>query len=273
MNTGNCAHAANTGRRDGCSLKSARPAQLAASAPDPLCHIGASPLSQYPPILQRPQACTHQSISSSAPSTLEHLAHRTTRPKWHPSPSPPPTVTGCPRDHLPVPREVLTHIVILEGMEKVASQLPVVSWSARGIANATYVVWRILWEMEGRQSAGPCARPEVAGCSPACPTHIPQVWPHPPGSHSTKQRRCPHTQSAAHLLLEVHLCLPTLHRGTQRRRALLSMQQQPPRSSAPNPPDLLSSQQLCFEHWLELAAAPVVEAGRGKLCQHAQALT
>lgn len=44
-------------------------------------------------------------------------------------------------------RQALTHIVILEGMEKVASQLPVVSWSARGIANATYVVWRILWEM------------------------------------------------------------------------------------------------------------------------------
>lgn len=37
-------------------------------------------------------------------------------------------------------------IVILEGMEKVASQLPVVSWSARGIANATYVVWRIFWK-------------------------------------------------------------------------------------------------------------------------------
>lgn len=44
-------------------------------------------------------------------------------------------------------RQAGTHIVILEGMEKVASQLPVVSWSARGIANATYVVWRILWEM------------------------------------------------------------------------------------------------------------------------------
>lgn len=42
-----------------------------------------------------------------------------------------------------------THIVILEGMEKVASQLPVVSWSARGIANATYVVWRILQESTG----------------------------------------------------------------------------------------------------------------------------
>lgn len=39
-------------------------------------------------------------------------------------------------------------------MEKVASQLPVVSWSARGIANATYVVWRILQEMGGGGGGG-----------------------------------------------------------------------------------------------------------------------
>lgn len=73
-------------------------------------------------------------------------------PQWHPPPSPPAPRAGMPWGPSPCPREPLTHIVILEGMEKVASQLPVVSWSARGIANATYVVWRILREMRrGRQ--------------------------------------------------------------------------------------------------------------------------
>lgn len=38
----------------------------------------------------------------------------------------------------------MTHVVILEGMEEVASQFTIISWSARRIANATYVVWRIL---------------------------------------------------------------------------------------------------------------------------------
>lgn len=39
----------------------------------------------------------------------------------------------------------VTHVVILEGMEEVASQFAIISWSAWRIANATYVVWRILW--------------------------------------------------------------------------------------------------------------------------------
>lgn len=37
-------------------------------------------------------------------------------------------------------------IVILEGMEEVTSQFTIISWSARGVANATYVVWRIFWK-------------------------------------------------------------------------------------------------------------------------------
>lgn len=111
----------------------------------------AAPLHPCTPSHHTPQAPTHCLISScplfcpAAPAT------------WHnPSPKGPhcakPThpSAGTPGDCPPIPRQALTHIVILEGMEKVASQLPVVSWSARGIANATYVVWRILWEMERR---------------------------------------------------------------------------------------------------------------------------
>lgn len=45
-----------------------------------------------------------------------------------------------------------THIVILEGMEEVASQFAIISWSARGIANATYVVWRILQETGDKEA-------------------------------------------------------------------------------------------------------------------------
>lgn len=92
------------------------------SASSPSCGIlppaGSSPLLRYTPVPLRTQACSHQ-------------------PPGEPSPRP----QGGTHS--------LTHIVILEGMEKVASQLPVVSWSARGIANATYVVWRILQEMGG----------------------------------------------------------------------------------------------------------------------------
>lgn len=107
------------------------------------------PWSLGSPIPPRTQACTPERISSSP--LLSQSSSHTARAisKRHPPPNPPAPVLGCTGDHPshPIPREALTHIVVLEGMEKVASQLPVVSWSARGIANATYVVWRILQEM------------------------------------------------------------------------------------------------------------------------------
>lgn len=70
-----------------------------------------------------------------------------------------------------------THIVVLEGMEKVASQLPVVSWSARGIANATYVVWRILQKTKRGGGEQVPASPEHhrAGTRP----RRPRSRPHP----------------------------------------------------------------------------------------------
>lgn len=66
-----------------------------------------------------------------------------------------------------------THIVVLEGMEKVASQLPVVSWSARGIANATYVVWRILQKTKRGGGEQVPAPPEHHGAG---------TWPRRPRS-------------------------------------------------------------------------------------------
>lgn len=126
---------------------------------------------------------------------------------------------GHLRDRLPVPRQALTHIVILEGMEKVASQLPVVSWSARGIANATYVVWRILWEMGGEAVSGSLRHPPETprGQDTALPT--PVTFPVSPSIRVTAAPRCrgkgtAHTPTLQpHLLLEVHLCLLTLQRG------------------------------------------------------------
>lgn len=95
-----------------------------------------------------------------------------------------------------------------------------------------------------------------AGCSPACPSHKPPdaspsigVTPAPQG----QEKGDPHTRFAAHLLLEVHLCLLTLCRGTHRRTALLSMQQQPPCPIPCSPSEPPSSQRLCFEHCSELS--------------------
>lgn len=43
-----------------------------------------------------------------------------------------------------------TYIVVLEGVEEVPAQLAVVSRGAWRVANATYVVRRILWGEERR---------------------------------------------------------------------------------------------------------------------------
>lgn len=96
-----------------------------------------------------------------------------------------------------------------------------------------------------------------AGCSPVCPSHNPpdaspsiRVTSAPQG----QEKGDPHTCFAAHLLLEVHLCLLTLCRGTHKRTALLSMQQQPPCPPILLPLDTPPSQMLCFEHCSELSA-------------------
>lgn len=154
-------------------------------------------------------------------------------------PSPPIPVLGHLRDRLPVPRQALTHIVILEGMEKVASQLPVVSWSARGIANATYVVWRILWEMGGEAvSRSPRRPPETPrGQDTALPTPVTFPVPCVPihqGHSSTPVPRkgdSPHTHPATPLTFGSPSMSPDPAEGRERRRALLGLQ---PRPCAPH---------------------------------------
>lgn len=148
---------------------------------------------------------------------------------------------GRPRDRLPVPREALTHIVILEGMEKVASQLPVVSWSARGIANATYVVWRILQEMRGEamRSLHPHKNTMGAEHSPACPSHIPSTCPHPLGSHqhpSAEKGGPTHPLCNSLTFGSPSMSPDPAQGGHKRRRALLSMQAWPPCPPALFPP-------------------------------------
>lgn len=128
-------------------------ASAGTSAPAPLhltCALHPTTHPKLPPTVLFPPAPF---------SVLQQLPHGTTQ--VHTVPSPPTPVLGHLGDCPPIPRQALTHIVILEGMEKVASQLPVVSWSARGIANATYVVWRILWEMGGEAVSRSPQPPEM----------------------------------------------------------------------------------------------------------------
>lgn len=148
-----------------------------------------------PPSHHRPQASTHCLTSSCPFSALEQLTHSTTQVQKAPTPmpSPPIPVPGHLGDHPPIPRQALTHIVILEGMEKVASQLPVVSWSARGIANATYVVWRILWETGGEV----VSRTMPWGRTQPCPPQSHSLCPQPPGSQQhPSAEESPHTHPA-----------------------------------------------------------------------------
>lgn len=135
-----------------------RPAQPAASVPAPLHPMGSSPLHPVGPsphFLGPLGPPSHQGPKLAPQSVFlpPHFCPRAAHTQHEPFPKGthqqihPPPCRDAPGTIPPIPREALTHIVVLEGMEKVASQLPVVSWSARGIANATYVVWRILQEM------------------------------------------------------------------------------------------------------------------------------
>lgn len=162
------------------AFKSSRPAQ------PPLHQLLSTPA---PPSHHRPQAFTHCLISScplfcpGAACTEQNPSPKGTHPRARPThPS-----ARTPRP--PIPRQALTHIVILEGMEKVASQLPVVSWSARGIANATYVVWRILWETRGQV----VSRTVPWGRTQPYPPQSHSPCPHPSGSQQHTGLRKAHT--------------------------------------------------------------------------------
>lgn len=78
------------------------------------------------------------------------------------------------------------YVVVLEGVEKVPSELTVVPRGSWRIANATYVVRRILWREQRQLSLG-----------------VPNSLPY-------RQGHCQEQTLGVHLLLEVHLCRLTL---------------------------------------------------------------
>lgn len=194
---------------------------------------------------------------------MEQLTHGTTQVQKAPIPvpSPPIPVPGHLGDRPPTPRQALTHIVILEGMEKVASQLPVVSWSARGIANATYVVWRILWGT-GREVV---SRTMPWGRTQPCPpqSHSPCLHQGHSSNPVLRRAHTPTLQPTPLTFGSPSMSPDPAERGEKGEEPYWACSHGPVPPTAP----LISTQRLCFEHCCKLGADPRVGTGSGTLCQ------